>query len=592
MSVWKINGQTFSALRLGGLRRTLVSQSVDTVSFTATGARIDSTPLFSYGQAVAITKDGAPWFSGVITSTPIEGGPDTEGIAYQVSGPWWHLEKCVYQQTWQVWNTVLDSLVSITKSRVILGKGTGTTHITNGAQLAAAVSWAISRGAPMQLGLVDPAINLPYDEQVDITCSEVIIKMLRWSPDCVCFFDYSTIPATFHCRHKANLTPFLVTIPGPEFVQITPRPDLQIPGVVLRYEQTHTRSVADPDGDGPSRARETVYNTVVEDAAGNPEALATIHSTIELAGSRQTIFAQEIEMEDIPSDLRNVDWWIKHIPALDKEGRPALVFSNPSRTGASPSDYPKILTKGSVQSWMPVKARDEEFFVDVTSEVYDEQGNKKKSKRTVSFRATTVDYKGTGDVKTYMRTSSYEAAEPVPVGVAAALYAAWAPLQYDGQITLKGLEVSGRMGSVLRISGGLPAWASMDALVQQVSELVDAGETEITFGPAKQIDIADLISLLSSFRKRGFSYHYREPETGEVSSDADTGNGGIGQIAKNEPSQAREILHNLTLADGGNKISLDPLLCPHAGADIQPREMVVCVDGYPKKVTFLMSLPY
>ncbi len=71
--------------------------------------------------------------------------------------------------------------------------------INTGQQIIEALNWArqaarheAMAAPPFQIGEVTPALDVPIDEVRDITCAEVIHKMLRWSPDAVCWFDYTT----------------------------------------------------------------------------------------------------------------------------------------------------------------------------------------------------------------------------------------------------------------------------------------------------------------------------------------------------------------------------------------------------------------
>ena len=200
--------RSFASLGLANLRRVLVSQAVDTVSFTAPGAAADSAPLFSFGDACIIRRDATRWFYGVVTDIRRAAAPDDERLLYTVSGPFWHLEQCIYQQTWTVWDSGLAALVTTDKARVILNRDNVTgAAITSAAQIQAAVQYAIDKGAPIQLGTVDSGLYIPWEEVVDLSCAEVIFRMLRWAPDCVAWFDYSTTPyPTFHCRGRAALS--------------------------------------------------------------------------------------------------------------------------------------------------------------------------------------------------------------------------------------------------------------------------------------------------------------------------------------------------------------------------------------------------
>src|SRR5262249_34743621 len=98
----------------------------------------------------------------------------------------------------------LDSLAPV-GSTLNVGK------LTTGQQILAALDWCLAPFVnanvppPFQIGRITPNVDVPIDEVRDITCAEVIHKMLRWSPDAVTYFDYTTTPPTFHCLRRADM---------------------------------------------------------------------------------------------------------------------------------------------------------------------------------------------------------------------------------------------------------------------------------------------------------------------------------------------------------------------------------------------------
>ncbi len=125
---------------------------------------------------------------------------------------------------------------------------------------------------------------------------------------------------------------------------------------------------------------------------------------------------------------------------------------------------------------------------------------------------------------TYQSIMAADSGDPVPEGLAQALYDALSPVQFEGQISLVESEVSGAIGigQVLNIAGGRPEWATMRALIQQVSEDWETGTTTVIFGPAEHLGAQDLIELLRVNRQR---FIYTAPST------RDTGQAS-GQVVK------------------------------------------------------------
>jgi hypothetical protein len=218
------------------VKRSLVSQGQDTLTFKADGASCDSAPLFvPYGPWVTLYRNrtqnsdgtfsgGNTWFQGVVTQVPRTGAPDSESMLYKVAGPWWYLEHIVFQQPYQNiflgYATPGDPATTplygqANSSHLFLNQGlsgSALLKITTGQQIIEALNWALKpfTGAdatpPFQIGSVTPAVDVPIDEVRDITCAEVVHKMLRWSPDAVTYFDYTTTPPTFNCIRRTDMT--------------------------------------------------------------------------------------------------------------------------------------------------------------------------------------------------------------------------------------------------------------------------------------------------------------------------------------------------------------------------------------------------
>ncbi len=91
-----------------------------------------------------------------------------------------------------------------------------------------------------------------------------------------------------------------------------------------------------------------------------------------------------------------------------------------------------------------------------------------------------------------------------PTDSAQAYFDALSDAQWDGTITLKELDCSGLVGPGyrVRITNGLPAWATMDAVVQQVAENLDRGETVIDMGPSVVLGLDDFFGQMTRLRNR------------------------------------------------------------------------------------------
>jgi len=223
------------------LKRKLVSQGQDELTFLAEGAAADGpSPFTPFSSVITLWHDrqlntsgmwvgGTVWFVGLVIQIPRNGSPQSESNSYKAAGPWWYLDTRVFEKAFNILDHLatpglLSSAVFKTEtfSHCFLNIGSSLAFsqfnmITTGAQIIEALNWALepfvstSTPSPFQIGTVSPALLVPFSEVRDVTCAEVIHKMLRWSPDAVTWFDYTTTSAglacpTFHCDIRANLS--------------------------------------------------------------------------------------------------------------------------------------------------------------------------------------------------------------------------------------------------------------------------------------------------------------------------------------------------------------------------------------------------
>jgi len=156
------------------------------------------------------------------------GSPTAEQMDYVVSGPWWYLEHLLFQQPYRI----ITGYTTASPPAPIYDTTQSTTHLflniapvdyatpnpppfadmlTTGQQIIEALNWTLrpfldnSTPPPFAIGTITPNAYVPHDEVRDITCAEVVHKELRWTPDAVTWFDYTTTPPTFHCVRRADM---------------------------------------------------------------------------------------------------------------------------------------------------------------------------------------------------------------------------------------------------------------------------------------------------------------------------------------------------------------------------------------------------
>ena len=218
------------------LVRRRVSQGMDVCFVHVEGSAVGAERVFAHGESVTVARNGVTWFVGRVTRVPASGAGEGEGLVYRLSGPWWFLEQLVARQQW----SVRGGAGSAWTSRLILGQGADGSRLTTGGVIARMVADAVDAGAPLQAGVIDPALYAPLDEVREVTCAQVIQAMLRWHPDCAAWFDYASAPVpTWHCRKRSALPAVTLSVgsaPLAEVRGVTARHDLAAPAVVLHYE--------------------------------------------------------------------------------------------------------------------------------------------------------------------------------------------------------------------------------------------------------------------------------------------------------------------------------------------------------------------
>ncbi len=538
-SMWTLadaNGveRTVAEWGLRDLTRERINQAADVVTFRADVRPSDADPLFAYGSTVRLFRNGMPWFYGRVVQVPGRASAKAEDQLYRLAGPWWYLENLVFQQAWETTNGVVSTLLPTNKSRLVLGQKNDGTKLATGAAILEVLAYATTRSAPITVGAVTPDAIAPYEEALDLSCAETIRKFLRWTPDAVAAFDYTTSPyPTLSILRRSDATALTLPAYGAPVsgLDLTPRHDLQAPAVVLKFEQTN-------DIDNDTFTSLTVQAAPSTATGDEPGALVM---TLDLAGARATYQKQKVRTAVIPtSDTSTgvIAWWKGKFPWLTDfadtdltvvTGTQTRTIENPSNyPGITLSDLPNELLEGSVASWMELDAAPllVQATLQYTGTATDEStavfGS--TNQRVVYTRVIGTN----ADTETYSRLTSETEAEAIPTGLAQALYDAVGILHYDGTIELTEEECTGRgaPGSLVNLSGGRAEWATMNAQVQRIEENVDLGLTKMTVGPGKHLGHGDLAELLRINRRRRISYRLSERTTGSGSGNAAKVQGG------------------------------------------------------------------
>ena len=356
--------------------------------------------------------------------------------------------------------------------------------------IAEAIQFSLDEGAPLQMDQTDwPEVEFPFQEVKDLTVAEVIKNILRWVPDAVTWFDYSTIAGgvitpTFRIKRRADLTAVSLQINTTasqgnevEAISINPRDDLKRANVVVKF-------VAINDVNGTPYHQ--ITNDVVPGGSTGREFKA-FTATIDLQGSVFKEVRQEIVVAEI--SISDGSWWKAREGWLNDPDVDTIQILSASRTGTLANE----LRDGSITDWMNVSAEDDTITAKIR--VQNTDGSIVEKDVTASIKATNAIS------KTYTDASTIPG-EIAPVGLAQVLFDAFNTLQWEGSVVLHEDEVARtvKLGDKINILGGRTAWETMNAVVWKIDESITSGVTRISFGPVLSLGPGDLIELLRANR--------------------------------------------------------------------------------------------
>ena len=460
---------------------------------------------------------------------------------------------------------------NILKSHIILGQDINGQKITIGAQITDVINYASSCGANISLEEVDIEVFIPFDECKDLSCADVIRRLLRWVPDTICYVDYSLEVPRFYFKRRAQLESYTIDIfnDNVKNFSLQPRHDLRVPAVVLKFETTNSTN------------NKTWKTVTVQKYPQNVTGMdyKTLVLTINLEGAKSNYVTQKIVTSTI--NTSSLAWWQEHVPWLQEFSAENIVISDVSRT----SSLPEELKDGVIADWM---------LKEVEEDVIRAKISYKSDDVAVIDREVVIKIKSTNAISgTYKKLLSVLTAETVPENLAQSIFEAVGVLHYDGYITLVNREIdTDILKFVLNFSGGRNDWESMQAIVQEIEQHLDTGETYIKFGPSKHLGAADLAELTRSGRVLIESRSYSDRISAEASGNGlidqgiycklentSSGGGKYGMIKFVDPDNP-EISVKIDTSDIDRSLT------------VMFREEDVCESGVLKKRYSLASEPF
>lgn len=605
MSEWTLtyNGTTKSLAEWGFAKPKLsyFNQMPDSLELTQEGKNFDSAPTFSYSESIEIAYGGKRYFVGVITSNPRFGEAASEGISYTAHGLWWYLEQLVFQQSWKIAtdNAGTAELSSIYKASLILGKSESGNSLHLGEQLNEILTFATTHGAPFSIGTIDPIHPFPPIEAEGITCAEAIRLLLRWAPDCVCWFDYSTVPnPTLHIRKRTNLTTHNLSLGTDPLhaISLTAREDLRPAAVAIQYEQTH-----EIDQQAWTEVHSDVYPV-----ASDPFAFSTILFVIPLDGRRGNLQRQTIIADDLTPSTKA--WWLKKMPWLRKAD--FVRTGNPTYSGISISNVtiknsdtgltvslPREILSGQTPSWLSDHSEDVEVTAKISYMLPDATlGFVEYEDEEFTIQVVATDLES----RTYTHLNTSSGAEAVPVGLAQQYYESVSQLHYEGMLTLEAREATPlyHPGSTVNIHNSATEFATMQALVQEAHHDLQSGITKLKLGAPEHLAPQDLVDMLRSQRERKAATRQYERTNAQPTGNNPPVDGGTlsAHVRTHANAQSRSLATKVQLDSESYGMSVQLTQGELTGLPQNLtgkwRKFTICDNGVEKTVMLLASEPY
>jgi len=245
-------------LECDGVRRSLTAWGIsspqlefmsldsDILTFEVAASDISAEPPFAYGARIDLYCDSVRWFTGTVKELPASLSANRDSNRFVIANPWFDLNRVIFQDDRYVQidpDNAEAGTFKTNNTSVVLFQTLAGVLRTNGAQISRALQYANSHGVSLQIGTIDPAIKVPFQEATDVTCAEVIRRCCQYQPDTVSWFDYTTNPPTIHFQRRSNLSGVTLDLAAGNFVisaEPSPRYDLRPDGIKLFIERYTT----------------------------------------------------------------------------------------------------------------------------------------------------------------------------------------------------------------------------------------------------------------------------------------------------------------------------------------------------------------
>ncbi len=537
------------------------NQSSDELAITISGDIQFSN--WQYGETVELWQNGVRRFFGKIEKSSRRESFKNKCLDVVVKSPFADFEKIIFQQRSLVWNN--GTLVQKYRSKVVLGLDFNGEKLSAEQQARNIIEYAISQGAQCRLGEIDIESEMLFDECTDITCAEALKRVLKWSPACCLFFDYSQdgLP-TVNILKRTSLESATINADNGTVKNFSAnrRDDLAISSVTIKYERENISGE-----NSYLELEEDVYPPNTENGA-----IGAVVMYVELGGAKSVCQRHTIATETV--NINSKDWWRQHVSFLNEVANFNILET--SRNGR----LSKELVEGTIVDEMNC-----DFESDTICGTFfcvDKNGSELTKKIALKMVTTNAS---SGTFQIWTRK---EIAETAPQGLARAVYEAASALQFDGEAELFDTKIENVFAKNVsiqegenQISSSMPSyWCEENLLKNSV---------KIKFGPPKHLYADDIAEIFRINRSRKISNLSINSSSGKISASTIVigGKNATTTEADSDETYARMVIHNQNLS---NAIDLN---CAdlNTGQIANFKEAYVCINGELAKAHIISTSP-
>ena len=511
LSNWKINGLDLADAEVDNIILTFQNQDDDYAEIRL-GKMFDQSipPMFMPGAQIVLAYGGTVVFRGTVGNHTVLASAVNEAQSIFAYGPWHWLATHPYKYSYPYVNGATE-----------------TTHsVIDGDSESSVRSILSAAGGVLQVGTVDyDAFAIPKTETYDQTYADAIRSVLRYVPGAMVVFDYANNPPTCHVLSpaSASLGQAQISTTGGkcQSLQLTPRHDLVLDGVVIHYE--HMRTVKrrtwkweenQAEYDKTVTENEGLYYAGSDRAGGN--AGRVLEKTVVLGGRHEETYLDWSFGGTLPSmgqvitDKHSThDFMVRNCP-----GHPAnLMQTSYANTRWVKYIVRQLSSDTSSGQWsmyrigygqIPLKSFPKEI---LKSPDYPggikichldiEWGWQDAENGTGVSRGEQYFYDGASPIqfgtRKIVETSTVE---PIPDGVANKILAANSTLLYDGHLTMDVLADPAQFCGLKRLAVIAPP--AITTPIQRV--VLDIGQEIATldFGAPAHLGPSDFIALMKA----------------------------------------------------------------------------------------------